>query len=558
MSECPSCGRFTGPYEACPYCGARLSGRTPLRVLKVAAVVLAIAGLAALWFAALRVEVPRVQIGQVAGMMNMAYVRIEGRVSQGPDYDPEGEFMAFWVADDSGELRVSAYRNETRELIAQGRIPSTGDQVSVAGTLRIREDYVALYLNAPEQIEIDRPEPVARQIGQITPIDVGLRVRVYGQVREVYEPYAGLTLISLRDDTGEVAVAVSEDLELLTGDLPEIRPGQGLEVVATVTLYRDTPQLVPASTEDLLLTGGPAVVAERYEIGALTTSEVGQWIQVEGEVVESDPFSAGIRFLLEDGSGQITLLIWQALYEEIPYASVLDVGARVRVQGNLTEYKGALEVVPEVSQDVEILVAAPEPEQVRVADLGLADVGRVVLLEGVVGEAEPFSQGVRYLLDDGSGQIVLLLWSNVAGEAPAGLGPGAEVRVIGEVAEYRGEMEIVPRRGSDLTVVGRQALPTPTPPQITPIGQVDTGDQGRTLTVEGELGERETFSAGVRFPLRDDSGEIVLLLWQDVYDAFPEAGRLAAGVQVRIAGQIQVYEGTLEIVPEAEGVVIQE
>jgi hypothetical protein len=76
----------------------------------------------------------------------------------------------------------------------------------------------------------------------------------------------------------------------------------------------------------------------------------------------------------------------------------------------------------------------------------------VVRLRGVLGTEERFSKGVRFPLDDGSGEIVLLLWSNVAEEAPAGLGPGSEVVITGEVAEYQGALEIVPRRGEDIEV----------------------------------------------------------------------------------------------------------
>jgi DNA/RNA endonuclease YhcR with UshA esterase domain len=178
-----------------------------------------------------------------------------------------------------------------------------------------------------------------------------------------------------------------------------------------------------------------------------------------------------------------------------------------------------------------------------------------VLLHGVLGPAKPFSKGVKYPLDDGTGTITLLLWENVLREAPAGLGPGAEVRLSGQVQEYRGTLEIIPRRGSDLEVVGFQSLPTPV---LTPIGQITREDRGKVLTVEGVLGEGEAFSQGRRFPLRDESGEIVLLLWQNVLDAFPQAGKLSPGVRLRITGRIEVYRDILEIIPEAEGIVILE
>ncbi len=548
--ECPSCGRFTGPYQKCPYCGARLQGRVSLRVLKIAALVLAVAGLAGLWFAATRVPDPLVQIGQVGGMMNMAYVRIEGRVTKGPDYDAQTESLAFWVADDSGELRVAAYRNETRDLIAQGKIPTVGDQVSVVGNLRIREDFTALYLNVPDKLVITRPAPEEAAIGEITPLDIGRRVRVRGQVRQVYEPYAGLKLITLRDAGGEIEVAVGEVLEQLTGPLPAINVGDALEVVAAVTLYRDTPQLVPAASSDVVPAAGTAIVAPRREVGTVTSAEVGQWIQVEGEIVDSDAFSSGVRFTLDDGSGQIELLLWQSLFAQVPYSDALGLGARVRVQGQVAEYKGVLEVVPDVPQDLAILVAAPPPEEVTVAQLSPAEAGRIVTLRGVLGPGDYFSQGVRYSLDDGTGEIVLLLWSNVAEQSPEDLGHGAEVRVTGEVAEYKGEMEVVPRRGSDLEVLGHVEI------AVTPVSQITAGDEGAVFTVEGTLGEGEKFSMGWRFPLRDDSGAILLLLWQNVLDAFPRAGELAAGARVRITGEIAVYRDTLEIVPEAGGILI--
>ena len=102
MSNCPSCGCHAGPYEACPYCGARLTGRTPIRVVKIAAILLATVGLVALWFAATRAEVPLIQIGQAGATMNMAYVRIQGRCTREPSYDPESDYLSFWLADETG------------------------------------------------------------------------------------------------------------------------------------------------------------------------------------------------------------------------------------------------------------------------------------------------------------------------------------------------------------------------------------------------------------------------------------------------------------------------
>jgi hypothetical protein len=226
MSHCPSCGRYVGPYPACPYCGARLSGRISLRIVKSTAILLATVGLAILWFAATRAEVPLVQIGQAGATMNMAYVRLQGHCTRAPSYDAKNETLSFWIEDDTGEMRVSAYRAETRQIIEGNRVPAPGDLVEVAGTLRVREDFPSLTVDVPEQLQITRAEPVDRAIGTIGPEDEYLRVRVRGQVHSVQEPYEGLTLITVRDGSGSIPVAVSADLVALNdGPPPPPNPG---------------------------------------------------------------------------------------------------------------------------------------------------------------------------------------------------------------------------------------------------------------------------------------------------------------------------------------------
>jgi hypothetical protein len=57
--------------------------------------VLATVGLAVLWLAATRAEVPLIQIGQAGATMNMAYVRLEGHCTKAPTYDPESDYLSF-------------------------------------------------------------------------------------------------------------------------------------------------------------------------------------------------------------------------------------------------------------------------------------------------------------------------------------------------------------------------------------------------------------------------------------------------------------------------------
>lgn len=446
-AHCASCGRFVGPYETCPYCGAKQAGRIPVRLVKIAAILLATVGLLGLWLMARNTDIPVVSAADALGTMNMAYVKVHGHVARSLSYDPESGYLAFWVDDGTGEVRVSSYRDVTEALLASGIVPALGDEVTVAGTLRIREDYVALTLNVAEHLELHRPEPVSLKSSNLTVLDEGLRVRVMGEVRRVLVPYEGLTLIDVRDDTGDVTIAVDETVIALTGALPEIVEGQGIEVVGTVSLYRDTPQIVPADVADIVLSAAPpeAVVETVARLEQLSDGDVGSWVKVLGHVVLMEGFKGGMKATLDDGSAQIVLLLWDSVYGTLPDPAAVDVGADVVAQGEIGVYEGELQIVPESPADVVVAKAAPEIPWVEVADLRSVDAGRVVRLRGVLGEPEGFSAGVKVSLDDGSGKITVLLWSNIVTNLDPRPAKGMAVEVVGVVEEYRGKLEIIPR-----------------------------------------------------------------------------------------------------------------
>jgi DNA/RNA endonuclease YhcR with UshA esterase domain len=611
MSHCPSCGRYAGPHEACPYCGARLTGRTPIRVVKITAILLTTAGIAILWFAATRAEVPLIQIGQAGATTNMAYVRLQGRCTRAPSYDPESGYFSFWIEDDTGEIRVSAYRAETQQIIAENHVPALGDQVEVAGTLRVREDWLALTINVPEQLTISRAEPVNRDIGSIAPEDQYLRVRVRGQVRSVYEPYQGLALISVRDGTGSIPVAVSEDLVALSSISPTVRlgaheealtTGQPVEVTAAVSLYDGTPQLVPASLADIVPLSQPVPVAVEKHLGELTTTDVGRLVVVRGTVTQVDPFSAGVKVTLDDTTGTTIVLLWQSVYDALRAPAEPDVGAEVQVQGKVSQYRGELEVIPELPDDVQVLAAATaSPAHTPIGALTVADVGRWVTLRGTLASPVSFSAGVRFPLDDGTGQIVLLMWQDVYENAPEGLGTGAQVIVTGQVAEYRGELELTGLNAGQIVVVSASEVPTPPPApepearaasdappadvgqaltpdptptpthvptvtlppmpedtptpvvEITPISAITADCIGEEVTVEGTVVGAASFSAGFKFTLDDGTGQITLLTWHAVYADCWDAAEINLGARVRATGQVGQDEGTLQLEPDFGG-----
>jgi DNA/RNA endonuclease YhcR with UshA esterase domain len=607
---CPSCGRYVGPAEGCPYCGARLRARASIRAIKIVATLLATVGLGALWLAARHAEIPLVRVSQIEATMNMAYVRLDGRCTRSPSYDPESGYLSFWIEDGSGELYVSAYRAETRQIVEGGRVPALGDRVEVAGTLRVREGFPSLTIRSPEQLSITRAEPVDRQIGAIKPEDQFQRMRVRGQVRGVYEPYEGLVLVTLRDETGSIVVAVSKDVIALSqSSLASVTAeGQPVEVVAAVSLYEGTPQLVPAAVDDIVPLDEPAPVPVASRIGELGAGETGRWTLVRGTITGRDPFSDGLKLRLDDGSGEIVLLLWQSVAETIPKLEAFEVGAQVQAQGKLAEYRGELEVIPEIAGDVRLLAAAPPPQPTStpspptpssipspipsltdiptlestslptgtssptvpatpqesaltpepsptppvpvtpIGEVGADWVGREVTVEGEVVAAASFSAGFKLTLADPSGQVVLLMWHDVyddCWDAPQ-INVGAQVRASGTVDLYEGELQVQPTFGGDVKAIeGAVAWATPRD-----IGSLTPDDAGQRVMIEGEVVRVEGQSSAVKVFVSDGTGEVILFVWRNVLDRIAgNTGLGTPGSRVRAVGEVTVYRNNLELIP---------
>jgi DNA/RNA endonuclease YhcR with UshA esterase domain len=520
-----------------------------VRVFKVASLLLAGVGLAILLFVARRSGPPAFEIGALTGTMNWAYIRLEGIASQQPSHDVGDGSVRFWLQDGTGEILVVAYRTQAQELLAKGLLPVMGDRVSLEGTLRVREDFRYLVVDVPEAVDVQPSTPVDLNIGQV---NTGLRyqaVRLRGVIRDDRTPYEGLRILTVRDTTGKIDVTVPQEPSAAGGRVPVLHVGQSVQVVGTVDEYRGVAQVSVGRASDLVILGEELAVAPARRIVELTAGDVGQMISVEGTVTRVDPFSAGVKCTLSDGEGVVTLLMWQDFYDGLADASLLEEGATVRVQGEVSEYRGELEVVPELPSDVQVV--APASRQALARRLGgitAADVGHTVAIEGVLKALRGFSAGVRGVLDDGTGTVTILLWQEIYDnlEDRAGLVPGAILRLEGQVAEYKGELEIVPRAAGDLTILGMGDW---SPPQVA-VGQVQSGDIGQVVEVAGRITAVVPFSRGQRLTLADDTGMIAVLLWQNLHDELDNAAALVVGTELVVRGEVAEYGGELEIVPQ--------
>jgi DNA/RNA endonuclease YhcR with UshA esterase domain len=453
--KCPSCGRETPAAENCAHCGTSLRGRLGLDFLKWIVLLLAVAGVAALTLSASRLAVPQVAIGEIGATMNLAYVRISGVVSGAPKYDPDSGYLSFRVDDGTGELTVASYRAETQALISSVNVPLLGDHVTLEGALRLRDDSTVLTLSAPEHLVIERPAPVERAIRSLTADDAGTMVVIRGQVREIREPYAGLTIFTIGDGVDEVEAAISKDTVALTGPPPPVTVGDTVEAAGLVTLFRDSPQITLTSGRNLRPSTVPVPTADPSRPQPIAALAAGETVTVQGEVRAAESYAEGFKFTLRDETGEITLLLPEEVYSAIPGVEGLRPGATVQVTGAVNSYQGDLQITPPIGEAVTITApGSPSTDPpTPINQIALAQVNTTLTVEGRIETAEEFSKGMRYTVKDESGSITLLLWQNVLKYVPYQLQPGARVRATGLIQSFGGAFEVMPQIGFDVTVI---------------------------------------------------------------------------------------------------------
>lgn len=582
---CPSCGRFVGPLEKCPHCGADVQKRIPLRYLRLACLALALTGVGILLYAVSGAAVPTTKIGKIAATMNYAYVQIDGTVTRGPIYDPDAQTLRFDVADDTGEIQAATFREVTQQLIALDKVPAIGDKIRTEGALRVRDDFTSLNVASAAKLELVPPsaqEIAIRQIGRADELHL---VRIRGDVREIRQPYSGLLLVTVGDSSGELDVAVNADVERLYGALPTFDLGDVVQVEGIVTYFRDAPQLVLRRPRDFKKLDIDNTAAAAVKIGDLDEARVNQRVQIAGQVTRVSRFSQGVRADVADDSGEITLVLWQDLYAQTPNAGDLQKGAQVTAIGKLSQYRGEWEIIPNRPSD--LIISAPlaqnsdspdtqdsadsaatslpraavaptetphptrQPTQIAVsrtiASLTEVDKDARVILRGKITRASEFSQGRRYALDDGSGEIALLIWSDVGAKIPnsAQLGQGAEVRVTGRIDVFAGALEVIPERAEQVELLAGAVVPTV---PLRTIGSLSTQDLDQVVLIQGTSSEIQDFSAGKYVTMKDNSGSIRVTVFKNVLTLIQD--KLALGAAIAVRGKVNLFRGNLEIVAQ--------
>ena len=323
-----------------------------MKLFKALILVLALSSTLAFVFASRATPRNVTAISAISPSMNFAYVQIQGKVIAYPSLS-DG-FLSFRVQDETGsEMRVSAYRDVVSALIAAQRVPMPGDAITVEGTLRVRDDVASLVLNTVDGLRLNTPQAASLELAALDAMVLGDRVTVSGQVRRVREISQGLKVISLRQGSGVADVLLPTGLAAAFGTAPDLALGRWVSVTGATGEFRGERQVLPRHADDLVALPDASPIEPR-PIDALGKPLLGQWVAVQGLVTDLRPFKQGTRIELQDANGaRIVIVAFDSAWNTVPFSQTLDINDSLQVQGELAEYRGELEIVPELSSDIE-------------------------------------------------------------------------------------------------------------------------------------------------------------------------------------------------------------
>lgn len=227
---------------------------------------------------------------------------------------------------------------------------------------------------------------------------------------------------------------------------PTYTPSPSPSATATVTplptiTSSPIPTAIPTQTPIPLPTAVP--ILPLSAIPANLDAEV----TVSGQVVATASFAQGFKFTLDDGTGQVTLLMWGNVYDDCWDALRLNIGATVRTTGTVGQFEGQWQVVPDFGGDVKVVTAPTGlPAERPIPELGNYINQRITVV-GQVGRVENTGSAVRLFVTDGTDEILIFIWNNIFTRIPNNqllLTPGTPIRVVGYVTEFRSNRQIVP------------------------------------------------------------------------------------------------------------------
>ncbi len=331
-----------------------------------------------------RAEMPVTALADIGvGMVGTAVV-VEGTISK--VIAPRPQSRAPWtvlITDASGGEQPLTFWQSTYDEIRDKILLVPGTPVRARVGVATYRDKLQLSLGRGTDLEFPKagsarqmtagpgapessaPAADAVAIGDVTADMAGHTVQVSGKVAAIKEPAAGSKApydVTLQDGEKTISVIYWDTVaQRLEANKPVV--GAALKAVGVVNVYKGKLQVKVNRADQLTVTdvvspaatasGASATPAEEMKISAVTRSMVKKTCTLRGSIGEAKSIRGGATYTLSDSTGTIKLVLWDKNVPG-PDRDPLTAGAKVKVTGEIVDFKGALEIVPPNAQSVQV------------------------------------------------------------------------------------------------------------------------------------------------------------------------------------------------------------
>ncbi len=167
-------------------------------------------------------------------------------------------------------------------------------------------------------------------------------------------------------------------------------------------------------------------------------------------------------------------------------------------------------------------------------------VGLKTRISGRVIEVREHSEGHLFLkVKDSSGGVISVpIFSNVRSKLDEKIELLDNIEITGRVEEYKGELELLPGGAESISYFH-------TPPLE--LSNIDNTKIGSTVRVRGNIAEKETVgNGGLVIQLCQNNNNLPIFIPSYILDG-EDSPTLRVGDAVKFAGNVQLYEGELEL-----------
>ncbi|MEW6592748.1 MAG: OB-fold nucleic acid binding domain-containing protein [Candidatus Hadarchaeota archaeon] len=184
-------------------------------------------------------------------------------------------------------------------------------------------------------------------------------------------------------------------------------------------------------------------------IASIDNNFIGLDVVVSGQVMELKESRDNHLFVkLRDSSGGVASVpIFSRTRAELEAIELLDV---LEVRGEVTLYRGELEVVPAEARDVKVIHTAP----LGISGITRENAGSPAKVQGVVAEREIVGSGsVIFTLRENGSKLPVYVSSWIVDDGIPEIHVGDTLRASGWLQLYNGEIELKVAGASDLQAV---------------------------------------------------------------------------------------------------------